>query len=797
MKQSIIACLAMVFGFIQVSVGQENTLSGTITDSKTGESLFGVTIIANGLDRGTISNEYGFYNLSLPPGKRTISFSYMGYATLEKEVELTSSTVLSVELAENLETLEQVIVSAEANNARKRIQTPQMSVTSLSANTIKKAPVVLGEVDILKTITLLPGITSAGEGASGFNVRGGAADQNLVLLDEATIYNTSHLFGFFSVFNADAIKDIKLYKGGMPAKFGGRVASVLDVRQKDGNSKEFHVNGGIGLISSRLMAEGPIKKDVGSFLVAGRSSYVNLFLKLAGEENTVGFYDLNTKLSYKLNENNKLFLSGYFGKDTFTLGDALKSNYGNISFNLRWNHLFNENLFSNLSLIYSKYDFVLGFETTGFEWVSAIDTFNVKYDFNYLVNNKLKLNFGAHANSYVFNPGEINITSDDSSFNETQLDKKRAFEPSVYLEADQAVTNKLSLRYGFRVSSFFRQGQQTFDSYENDQPVVYNADFDIYESADPIGEESFEKGETVKSFVNFEPRASLSYMLNNQTSLKGSYQRVNQYLHLISNTNAPTPLDVWTPSGKFIKPQVSDQYAIGFFRNFKNETYSLEIESYYKTVDNRLDYIDGANLIATNNIETEVLAGESRAYGLEFLFRKNTGDLTGWLSYTISKSEQRVQGRTPIETGINNGDWYNTAYDRTHDISLTGNYRFNDKWSFSTNFIFQTGRPTNYPSGQYQFDDFTVPVFTTRNAERLPTYHRLDISATLTPRKNKNRKWQGQWIFGLYNAYGRRNAASITFREIDNGDLDANLGNEAVKTSIFGIMPAVTYNFKF
>jgi hypothetical protein len=653
-------------------------------------------------------------------------------------------------------------------------------------------PAIFGEIDILKSITLLPGVTTNGEGSSGFNVRGGAADQNLVLLDEATIYNTSHLFGFFSVFNADAVKDINLYKGGIPAKFGGRVASVLDVRQKDGNNKGFHFNGGIGLISSRLLVEGPIKKDKASFLFAGRTSYVNMFLRAANKKNSVRFYDLNTKLSYELSNNNKLYLSGYFGRDVFELDNFFSNSYGNNTFNLRWNHLFNERLFSNLSLIYSKYDYDLIFETLKFEWKSDIVDLNAKYDFKYSLNEKYKLNFGLNFNHYDFNPGELFKTSEDSSINEEKLDSKQAYEPAAYVEMEHKVSNKLNLRYGIRYSSFFRVGSQTMKLYQDDLPVVYNADIDIYERGEEIGEESFDKNKTIASFGGLEPRVSLAYQLSEDTSVKASYQLVNQYIHLISNTNSPTPLDVWTPSGKYIKPQKSNQYAIGYFRNLRNNKYTLEVETYYKTVDNRIDYIDGSDLIANNHLETEILSGNSRAYGLELLLRKNKGRFTGWMSYTLSKSEQRVQGRTPEETGINNGDWYNTPYDRTHDLSVTGSYKANDKWRFGANFIYQTGRPTNYPSGQYLFEDTLVPVFVSRNAERLPSYNRLDISATLTSRKNKNRKWKSEWIFGVYNVYGRKNAASITFRKNED-----TFQNEAVRTSIFGVMPAITYNFKF
>ena len=564
------------------------------------------------------------------------------------------------------------------------------------------------------------------------------------------------------------------------------------MRQKDGNNKAFHASGGIGLISSRLLLEGPLKKEKASFLVAGRASYANLFLQASGKENRVGFFDLNTKLSYEFNNNNRLFLSGYFGKDTFKLANFFNSSYGNNTFNLRWNHLFSPKLFSNLSLIYSKYNYNLIFNTLDFEWKSAITDTNIKYDLKYTLSEKIKLNFGSHVTKYLFNPGEILKTNESSSINERILDKKHAYTIALYTEIEQKLNNKLRLRYGLRWNSFFRVSPQKYQIYANEQPVVYNADLDIYERADPIGEVFYKKGEKITNFNGLEPRFSLSYQINENTSVKASYQLIHQYLHLISNTSSATPLDVWAPSGKYIKPQKSHQYAVGFFKNLKENKYTLEVESYFKNVQNRIDYIDGADLIANDHIETEILSGISRAYGLEFLLQKNKGKFTGWISYTLSKSEQKVAGRTEQETGINNGNWYNTPYDRTHDFSFTGSYKYSKKWQFGINFIYQTGRPANYPSGQYQFEDYTIPVFVTRNAERLPAYHRLDISATLTPKKNSNRKWKSQWVFGVYNLYGRKNAASITFEH----NVETNQ-NEAIRTSIFGFMPAITYNFKF
>lgn len=796
-KQIIRVLILICFGTFY-NHAQESTISGKVTDKASGENLFGVNVVVNGQNKGGITNEYGFYSITLPNGSYTLNFSYMGFNTFEKQIDVQDDTLLNIELKEITTALDEVVVSADDNKAETKLKAAQMSVNQLSIKTVKQAPVVFGETDILKTITLLPGVNNANEGSTGFHVRGGAADQNLVLLDEATIYNTSHLFGFFSVFNADAVKDIKLYKGGIPPKFGGRISSVLDVRQKDGNNKAFHLSGGVGLISSRLMAEGPIQRDKSSFLIAGRTSYANLFLGLADEPNRVSFYDLNTKLSYELDAKNKLYLSGYFGKDDLTISENFKNRYGNTSFNLRWNHIFGSKLFSNISLIYSSYDYGLSFSSNGLELDSGIKNFDLKYDFRYYLNSNLKLNFGLSAGYFEFNPGEVRSTGENSTINDAKLDEKYAVEPNLYVGAEQRIGEDLSLQYGLRLTSFARLGNQTLNTYTNDRAVVYSPSREIYESASPIGEETFDDGEVIKSFVNLEPRFSLSYVLNDDSSLKASYQRTNQYIHLISNTSAATPLDVWAPSGKFIDPQQSDQFGLGYFRNFGEDAFTMEIEGYYKTVDNRLDYIDGANVIANNTIETELLSGEARSYGLEFLLQKNRGRFTGWLSYTLSKSEQRVAGRTQEETGINNGDWYNTPFDRTHDISITGNYALNEKWSFGANFIFQTGRPTNYASGYYDFDGYFVPIFTGRNTERLPDYHRLDLSATLTPQKNVGRKWKGEWVFGLYNLYGRKNAASISFRnsQITAGE-EPMYENEAIKTWIFGIIPTVSYNFKF
>ena len=791
MKQfALVLCLLMA---TILTAQNPYSIRGVVKDSKNGETLLGATVFLKETSNGTITNEYGFYSLTAPQGTYTLVISYIGFEEISQEVVLSEDQTLNFELLESSEQLNEVIVKAEEPE-RISIRKPQMGVAKLNGSTIKQIPAVLGEVDVIKSIQMLPGVTNTGEGTPGFNVRGGAADQNLVLLDEAIIYNTSHFFGFFSVFNNDAIKNVKLYKGDIPAKFGGRVSSVLDVHQKDGNSKAFALSGGVGLISSRLTLEAPIFKDKGSFLISGRSSYAHLIMKSIEEikDDKISFYDLNLKTNYEINKNNRVYLSGYFGRDVFDLSNVIKNTYGNASGNLRWNHVYNDKLFSNLSLIYSKYDYQIELDFIKLDWIADIKNYNLKYDFGYYINNKLKVDFGVSGILYNLNPGEVKPTTDNSSINYLKLEQKRAFESGIYASAEHKLTDKLTLNYGLRYSRFNRLGGQNITNYVDNKPVVYNEALDIYEKGIETGNTFFEKNESIKNFGNIEPRLGFSYQLNPFSSIKASFTKSSQYLHLLSNTSAVTPVDVWTPSGKYIKPQLSKQYAIGYYKNFNDSKYSLELETYYKTIDNRIDYVDGSEIIGTNTIETEILNGESRAYGLEFLLRKNKGRFTGWLAYTLSKSEQRTLGGNAGGLGINEGNWYNTAYDRTHDISLTGNYKLNDRWNFGANAVFQTGRPVTYPNAQYEYEGLSVASFTDRNASRLPAYHRLDISATYTPKKNLNRKWQGEWVFGVYNAYNRKNAASISFRQNNETGV-----NEASRTAIFGVIPSVTYNFKF
>ncbi|NQY30169.1 MAG: TonB-dependent receptor [Flavobacteriaceae bacterium] len=776
-----------------LSAQEKNTISGTIKDASNGETVFGASVYFKDTTIGVMSNEYGFFSITAPKGTYNLVISYLGYADMDQEIILDKDQKITFEISESSTTLNEVVITT-SDTELVSIRKPQMSVSKLKMGTIKKMPAVLGEIDILKSIQMLPGVTNSGEGTSGFNVRGGAADQNLVLLDEAIIYNTSHLFGFFSVFNADAIKDIKLYKGGIPARFGGRVSSVLDIRQKDGNSKNFNLTGGLGVISSRLTAEGPILNKKGTFLIAGRGSYAHLFMKAIEDlkDDSAYFYDLNLKSNYEINSTNKLFLSGYYGRDFFKLSKIVENNYGNLSGNLRWNHIFNDKLFSNLSLIYSKYDYQVILDFVKLDWVAEIKNLNIKYDLKYYVSDKFKLDFGLSGINYKFNPGEVKPTAPDSPINYLKLDQKRAFEGGAYVSAEHKLTNKLTIQYGLRYSTFTRLGGQALSNYSNNTPVVYNNELGIYEQGIETNETDYKNNEKIKAFGNFEPRLAISYQLNKTSSVKAGYTKSTQYIHLLSNTTSATPLDVWAPSGQFIDPQISNQYALGYFKNINHKMYSLEAEVYYKTTDNRVDYIDGANLIGNNNIETEILNGESKSYGLEFLLRKNKGRFTGWFAYTLSKSEQRTLGGIAGGPGINNGDWYNTAYDRTHDFSLTGVYKHNDKWIFSSNFIFQTGRPVTYPNAQYQYEGISIASYSDRNANRLPAYHRIDISATYTPNKKPDNRWKGEWVFGIYNLYNRKNAASISFAQ----NTDTGI-NEATRTAIFGIIPSITYNFKF
>ncbi|MEJ7692655.1 TonB-dependent receptor [Daejeonella sp.] len=790
LHKQIIAFIAILLLHNLANAQEKVTISGKITDIETKESLIGVNVFLKEINSATTTNEYGFYSLTVPKGNYTLKIGFVGFASLEDSIKLNQSLVKDYSLKLNYQSINEVVVLSDKNIIE--IRRPEMSINKLTVREIKQMPVVLGEVDVIKSILQLPGVTNAGEGQSGFNVRGGGAEQNLILLDEATIYNSSHLFGFFSVFNADAINDIKLYKGGIPSRFGGRLSSVLEIYQKEGNKNDLKFTGGIGLISSRLLVEGPVNDGNGSFLFAGRSSYGHLFLKLTDIKSAASFYDLNTKISYKLNDKNKVYLSGYFGRDAFNINEDFTNTYGNAVINVRWNRLFSDKLFSNLSLIYSDYNYGLEIGFAGFKWASKIQNINLKYDFKHYLNNDLRLTYGVNAQHYLFNPGTVTPIGENSPMNKQQVAKKYALEPAIYFDIDQTVTKKLSANYGLRYSMFYRLGQQDVFTYANNEAVKFNQDSKIYEKAIPTGIKSYKNNQSIASFNNLEPRVSLSYALDDDHSIKTSYNRMYQYLHLLSNTQSPTPLDIWTPSDNFLKPQSLDQLALGYFQNLNQDNYSLEVESFYKKIKNKLDYIDGTDLLANKAIEQVVLNGIGRSYGLEMMFRKNTGDLTGWISYTLSRSKQQTAGRNNTETGINNGEWYKSASDKLHNLSITASYKLSEKWRFGSIFSLQSGQPITFPNSRYQFQDISVPNFGLRNQNNLPAYHHLDVSGTYTPKHNKVKKWQGEWVFSVYNIYNRQNASSMTFSQ--NSETGVN---ESKRLSIFGAVPSFTYNFKF
>ncbi|MEM6829910.1 MAG: TonB-dependent receptor, partial [Bacteroidota bacterium] len=652
-------------------------VSGYVKDGDTGEDLIGATVLVRPLQIGNVSNVYGFYSIAVPKGEYTLEISYVGFETMEQSVSITEDQVINIDLKPEREVLEEVVITSEAQN--KNVSLNEMSTLKLATQTVKKIPAVLGEPDIIRSIQLLPGITSVGDGSSGFNVRGGSADQNLILLDEGVIFNSAHLFGLYSAINPDAVKDVKIYKGGIPSRYGGRLSSVLDVRQKEGNLKAFNGEGGISLISARALYEGPIVKDRGSFMIAGRRSYGDALLRLAGSDNTAYFYDLNLKTNYKIDENNRVFLSGYFGRDKLDLGGIFSNGWGNATGTLRWNTTLNNRLFANISAIYSNYDYSIDNLATGTESriTSNVINYNLKADLTYYLQGENSLEFGLDQKWYVFKPGNIEPI-EGSNISPVAIDEKFAIEQGAYLSY-HGEKGKFLYDVGTRFSRFVRTGEQELPVYENNQPVVYNGNLDRYEEGEVIGTTNYGRGDKIASYNNLEPRVGLTYRLSNDASVKASYNRMYQYLHLISNSTAPTPLDVWAPSGPFIEPQMADQYAVGYFKNFKQNAFEASVELYYKDIQDMVDYVDGADIIANNQIETQLLSGDGRSYGAEFYLKKNTGKLTGWISYTLSRSERQVRGLAETDPGINDGEWYATNFNKLHDLSLTGIYELNDR----------------------------------------------------------------------------------------------------------------------
>lgn len=755
-----------------VTFAQNFTLSGRIKDAANGEDLIGAAVVVQGMEgTGVITNTYGFYSITLPKGTYNVAIQYIGYQSVVKEVVLTKDVSLNIELAEESESLEEVVVSAEAANAN--VTKTEMSVAKLSPKEVEAVPVIFGEKDIIKMVQLLPGVKTSGEGGSGFSVRGGGLDQNLILLDEAPVYNASHLLGFFSVFNSDAIKDVTLYKGGMPAEYGGRASSVMDVVMKDGNSKRFGASGGIGLISSKLTLEAPIVKDKGSFIISGRRTYADVFLKLSSNEDlrntTLYFYDLNMKANYQITDKDRVYLSGYFGRDNFGFGNDFGFNWGNATGTLRWNHIFNDRLFGNTSLIYSDYDyeFSIGASEEQFGLSSGINDLNLKQDFTYFMNKDNTMSFGANVIRHEFVPGEIS-SGDESNFSADNIERQFALEGAAYVQNEQKVGQRWSFIYGLRYSVFDYTGPGT--AYE-------------IEDGEVTSTQTYDDWETIQLYHGLEPRVSVKYLLNEVSSLKVAYNRNYQYMHLLSNSTSGSPTDRWVPSSNNVKPQIADQVAAGYFRNFADNMYEFSAEVYYKDMQNLIDYKPGAELIFNSSIETELVYGDGKAYGLELLLKKTQGKFTGWLSYTLSRSLREFDD-------IDDGKVFPSRQDRIHDLSVTAIYNFHPKWTASANFVFYTGDAVSFPSGRYEVDGVQVPYYTERNGYRFPNYHRMDLGVTWMVKKTK--RFESSWNFSVYNVYGRENPYIINFEENeDTGQV------EAVQFSLFKAIPSVSYNFRF
>ena len=769
----------LLFLFIltsQVVYSQEKyTVSGTISDSLRGEEIINASIRVKGQNIGALTNEYGFYSLTIAKGTYTLVFSSSGYKPKEIQVNLTENKVFNFQLVSlTYRTLELTEVKVSAIKQDDNITNPIMGVERLDPASVAKIPVLLGEKDIIKTLQLLPGIKSAGEGNAGFYVRGGAADQNLILLDEAPVYNASHLLGFFSTFNSDAIKDAVLYKGNQPANFGGRLSSVLDIKMNEGNNKRYNVSGGIGVISSRMNVEGPIVKDKSSFLISGRRTYVDVFLRATEQfkNNTLYFYDLNAKFNYRINKKNRIFVSGYFGRDKLGLGDQFGIDWGNATGTVRWNRLINEKLFSNTSLIFSSYDYKIAItnENISFGIKSSIKDVNFKQEFQYFANTRNKIRFGVNVIQHSIIPGQVEANA-ESGITPVTLSTNKSLESAIFVTNDWSISEKLTMSYGLRGSAFSLLG--------NDQNIYsYNAEGDVTDTT------VYKNNTFIKSYPVLEPRLSLSYVYSKTASVKAAYSRNAQYIHLISNTTTSSPTDLWIPSSLNTKPEIADQVSIGWFKNFKENTYEFNVETYYKTMLNQIDYRNGANLQGNDLIEGELLYGIGRAYGVEFILKKKTGKFTGWFGYTISRSERKIDG-------INDGAWYVAKQDRTHDISVVGIYDITPKVSFSALFVFYTGNAVTFPSGKYIVNGETQLLYTERNGYRMPNYHRLDLGVTWLRKDTK--KFESSWNFSIYNAYGRENAYLIDFRQSEtNPEI-----TEAVQTSLFRWVPSITYNFKF
>ena len=783
---------------------QHFTVSGTIKDTASGETLLGANLIVKGQRKGVSTNEYGFYSITLPQNTYTFQVSYLGYVTQEIEVNLSENKKIDISLSVDTNQLDAVEIVVESNS-KSQVKSVLTGVSTLKAKEIKKLPALLGEPDITRVVLTQAGVSTIGEGASGFNVRGGNIDQNLILLDEAPIYNSSHAWGFFSIFNADAIKKLTLYKGGIPARFGGRASSVLDIRQREGSDKQFKGEGGIGVLFSRLTLEGPIKKDKLSFLVSGRRSYFDLFFPLSSDEevknNKIFFYDFNTKLSWTLNDNNKLFVSGYFGADVMKLkydgeekSDGTKEQDEQIDFQwknttttVRWNHIFSPKLFMNVSGIYSRYNYSLSSENDSgggpvgssgsFLWKSSIENFIFKPDFTFYKNSDTKIRFGLNSTLYKFSPAKVE--SGEKGVNSIALEVEKGLEIAPYVEYEKK-WNQFSMNAGLRYSLFSNIGPQNVSTYDPNYPKSIAT---ITETT------SYGSGDATKSYSGFEPRLALSYSINDRKGVKLGFNRMYQYIHLISNTFAALPFDIWKPAGTHLKPLIVNQLSLGYAYDTENRKYNFSVEGYFKTFENIVEYKDGADLFLNENLETQLLPAKGDSYGIEFGAYKTTGKLTGHFNYTYSATRRKTTSSFQSEN-ISNGDYYPSNFDRPHILNLTSNYKLNKKWDLGLFFTYQTGRPTTYPTGKFYIDGTSYLTYSDRNKYRNPDTHRLDLSFNYASHK-PNKKWQGSWSFGVYNVYGRKNAFS-TYSTLNKDQF------KAYKFSVIGSqIPFIAYNFKF
>ncbi len=758
-----------------VGMAQEkHTLSGVVKDSSTGEELIGATVYDVTSATGTTTNVYGFYSLSVPSGKYSITVSYIGFKNLVQEVDLTKDVKMDFELQPSSIEIGTAVIEG-TNDAVENVEGVEMSKVKMNMDAIKKIPAFMGEVDVIKAIQMLPGVQTVGEGNSGFYVRGGAVDQNLILLDESAVYNASHLLGFFSVFNSDAIKDVQLYKGGIPARYGGRLSSVLDIRMREGNSKTYCAEGGIGTVSSRLTLTGPIVKDKGAFLISGRRTYADVFLKLSKEQalrdTKLYFYDLNAKANYNIGENDRVFLSGYFGRDVSGFADLFRIEWGNATGTARWNHIFSNKLFSNLTFIYSKFDYVLAQEDEqfGFRWDSDIQDLSLKYDFTYYLNPNNTLEFGVIATKRRVDPGFARSTGEEALINPIELPVSNALETGVYVSNEHSITDALTAVYGLRFSTFSNMGgtQWSYDEDYNPTDSVNYGAWDIY-----------------NTFTNWEPRVGLNLRVGKGKSVKASYNRTSQYIQLASNSTSSSPLDIWFPASPNVKPQLADQVAVGYFQNFFDNKLEGSLELYYKKMNNAIDFKNHAELLLNKHLEGELRFGDARSYGMEFMMRKQEGRLSGMVSYTLARTERRIPDVQEA--------WYPTKYDKTHDISILLSYAITDRLSVGANWVYSTGAAVTMPTGRFEYMGELVPSYSDRNGQRMPAYHRGDISVSWASKKVANRKWEGELVLSVYNVYYRKNPYSINFVQ-DQEDPNKTY---AEMTYLLPILPAITYNFK-